>query len=151
GEAAMRLGEQAGHMGAVVGASIVLAWMDELLGTVEQGLAQARASVSKAEVAFAGWRPWAQSALGRLLLLHNDLAEADQEAQEAAAAVPPEAFLTFVPVMLADGEVALALKENERALERADQAIEFLQQARFRYLLSDALYLRGRALWQSGQ
>jgi tetratricopeptide (TPR) repeat protein len=85
------------------------------------------------------------------LLLRNDLAEADKQAKAAAAAVPPEDFLTFVPVMLADGEVALALKENDRALARAEQAILFLRRARFRYLLSDALYLRGRALWQSGR
>lgn len=148
---AIRWGEPAGHMGALVGVWILRVWLDLIVGAVEQGISRGEETLEKTREVFSGWRAWALAIFARLYVAQGNLERADVLAREAVDATSPGDFIMYVPVMLADGEVGLARGEVERALERVKQALAYFEQSHIRYLRADVLYLQARTLAQAGQ
>jgi hypothetical protein len=98
-------------------------------------------------------RVWPQSVIARLHLLNGDLIAAEAALKVGYAELRPEGLRWFSSVFLPLGEAGLALsrKEYADALVVCDNLIEFLQETRARPFLSDALYLRGKALMGMGR
>ena len=146
---AMRLGEQTGLLFAIIIPATDLAWVHASLGAVEQGLALARraqALESKVQLPFLRAYPFV--ALARLHLAQGDLAAAEAALHHLKSKLPKEGMLWFIPnfMPLAEGELALARHDGERALALMNEQIDSLSRTRTRFFASDALHLKARAL-----
>lgn len=148
---AIRWGEPAGHMGALVGSWILRVWLDLIRGAIEPGIVRGKETLAKTTELFSGWRAWALAILARLYLAQGSLELAEPLTREAVESTASGNFITYVPALLADGEVSLAQGASDRALERVHQALAYFEQSHTRYLHADVLYLQARTLAQMGQ
>jgi len=149
-EEAIRLGDQVVHPAPTVATRCDLGWVYGLLGDFGRafGLVD-RARQIAGETPFLRAMPLAVRA--RLYLMNGDLAAADSALQEGYRELKPEGLQWFAPMLLplAEAELALARRDYARALARIDDLLDELRGSRMRYLLADALYIKGLALLES--
>ncbi len=143
--------EKAGHLGQIVGGLVYQALACGALGAVQRGLEIGLQAIATAEGKFPLWRAWALSTLARVSLVGGDLERAEASSREAIQSAPEEDALSYPNILVADGEVGLALGDYQRALARADRAIEYYRKSHVRYLFPDAILLRGQSLWALGR
>jgi tetratricopeptide (TPR) repeat protein len=90
--------------------------------------------------------------LAQIHLLHGNLAEAETALNQAKAD-PNRAALPihFLPVILAEGELAVRQSDYARAVAIMDELLATLDQCGMQTYRSDALYIQGQALLAQGQ
>jgi class 3 adenylate cyclase/tetratricopeptide (TPR) repeat protein len=151
---AMRLGEQTGLLFAIIIPATDLAWVHASLGAVEPGLALARrAQALEPKVQLPFLRAYPHIALARLHLAQGDLAAAGAAIHDLKDKFPKEGLPWFIPTFmpLAEGELALARRDGERALALMNEQIDSLSRTETRFFASDALHLKARALLALGR
>jgi class 3 adenylate cyclase/tetratricopeptide (TPR) repeat protein len=152
-ELTIRLAGQSGHPLADIIGQSDLAWLHGWLGDVERGLDLARTAIAKAEALYPLWRPQPVGVLARLLLRAGDASSAASAIAEGYAGLQPGSIQLFseVWVRLADGELALARGEFERAIEVMDALLAYLRKARILPYIPEALHLKAQALSALGR
>jgi len=146
-EEAVRLGEQVGHPAPIIATRADLAWTYGTLGAFERAFELARlAQARTGDIYFLHALPIV--VLARLHLLTGDLETAATTLQAAHRELRPEGLQWFAPILvpLADAELALARRDYAHALDVMDSLLADLREGQSRYLLADALYLKGKAL-----
>jgi tetratricopeptide (TPR) repeat protein len=144
-EAAIQLGEPVGHSFALL-IRADLGWLYGSLGMVERGLETAhQAHRQAAAQPLPAARLGPIAVLARLLVLNHDLTAAQAFVREGYAIYDPASLLLFshYVLALADGELALAQQDYERALSVTDKLLADLAYAQTRPFVPEALYLKG--------
>lgn len=150
---AFPLAEQADFGGAIIFIPVLLAWVYGYLGDFETGITLLD-SVSK--------QSEDQSGLfrGYVNLIHSQLYLLRDEPEKAASVLDQvgkgffdhEIDVYFGPLIVAlRGEVALANKDYENALDLAETSIAWMRGINGRLFVPDLLYLKGRALLGLGR
>jgi tetratricopeptide (TPR) repeat protein len=152
-EAAVRLGEPIGHSFALF-MQADLGWLYGMLGRIEWGLETAQQVYQRAlkdPLPIARLGPLA--ALARLQVLKGDLVAAHNLVQEGYVSYDPAIQLLFShrALALADGELALAQKDYERALAVMNKLLAELGRSQTRPFVPDALYIASQALLALGR
>jgi tetratricopeptide (TPR) repeat protein len=152
-EECIRLGEQAGFVVPQVISRSFLGLAYAFLGDFDRAFQLVRLALAKAEELVPMTQLSAKTMLAEIHFLKGDLAEAEAILQEGRGRFtwdelgdpgPMFAFLT-------EGELALARRDGPRALALADDFITMLLKLGVRLFMTDALYLKGRALLGQGQ
>jgi predicted ATPase len=152
----IRLGQQVGLVFPVVSARVDLGWVYGILGAIEAGLElvqSARTQLEQEKDLLHGVRAWPFINLARLHLLNNDLAAAELALEEAYNELNMESLASFGPfvVVLAEGELALAMQDYPQVVALIDELVVRIHQAEVYTFLPEALYLKGKALLAQGQ
>ena len=149
----IRIAGQAGLVMALVGTRADLAWLYGTLGAQETGMAMARAALTTAEQRLPVFRPWAVASLARLQVMRGDLEAARASVLDAYSGLELEDFSTPGAALapLSDAELAIASHDYARAASLMGDLSARLRKIGMRSYLSDAEYLKGRALWLLGQ
>jgi tetratricopeptide (TPR) repeat protein len=146
-KACIRLGDDAGFILAQIVTRAELGWVYGTLGAVDRGLELARAARAMAEQRVPHFRTWILACLARLHVLAGQLGEAETVVGEGYAAFTEDfAQHAWIELPLAEAELALAKGEPARAIGVLDGLLGRFRQFRIRTFLSEALYLKGRAL-----
>lgn len=122
------------------------------LGQIECGLTLVRAALTMAREQMPLYQPFVLGTLAQLELL-NDNVNAAKEAIDLSLNDPNrEAWPAyFISVRVADGQLALKLGEDERALAVTDDLLADLRRYGMRSEIPGALYFRGQALLGLGR
>ena len=143
----IRLGDDAGFILAQIVTRAELGWVYGTLGAVDRGLELARAARAMAEKRVPTFRTWTLACLARLYVMAGQLDEAETAVREGYAAFTEDfAQHAWIELPLAEAELALAKGEPARAISAIDGLMPRFRQFRIRTFLSEALYLKGRAL-----
>ena len=155
---AMRLADSLSEAGGLVHQQTfgyqMLAWAYGSAGAVQTGRPYyIRARDTDTGGAPAPLRAWSHALLAMFEVLANDLLSAESHIGEAEAGLDLADFTFPTPafVMLARGQLALALGDWDRTIVESDEMIEVLTKAGARTFLPDALYFKGRALLAQGR
>jgi tetratricopeptide (TPR) repeat protein len=150
-EDAIRMGVRSGYPIAITGTRAQLGYALGVLGQIDRGMEICRQGITASDGPFAILRCWPLAALARLQLLAGQISDAEQTVRTARAE------LTFVGtlcapvwVVLADGELALARHEFDRAAAVASELQSYLRDFQTRAGLADAYLLAGRAALGQG-
>jgi tetratricopeptide (TPR) repeat protein len=148
----IRLGEWAGFVAPQAVTRADLAMVYGRLGAIERGLDTARLALTMAETQFPWARAYVLGVLAQLHLLHGDLAQAEAALDQGKQDPFREAstFLS-VPILLADGELALRQGDYERALAVIDSLLTAVRQWGARSYRPGVLYLQSQAWLALGQ
>jgi tetratricopeptide (TPR) repeat protein len=141
----VRLAEQANFSYPLVMIRADLGLLYGQLGALERGFELVKLGIQAAEGAVQIDQAWAVAILARLHVLNGDLAAA-AAAVEASRARLQLANPTPFSAPLAEGEVALAQGDYERAIAALDRVLADFQKLGIRPFTSDALYFKGKAL-----
>jgi tetratricopeptide (TPR) repeat protein len=151
-EQAIAAGEMSANPAPQIATRADLGYLYGTLGQVDRGIQLARLAQQRAEALYPLFRPWATAALARLYLLAGELASAEAAVAESYRDLKPEgSFHAPIWVALADGELALAKRDFDRAISVMDDLLSYLERTHIRPFRTDALYLKGRALLAKGQ
>lgn len=153
-EASIRVGEPAGFLPALVSVPAQLGWVYGSLGAVARGLELVHAAeVKTKELGSTPWEPALQIVAARLHLLNADLPAAEAALKDVPVDLSLESVAqdaSLAPVLITQGEVALARGEYELVLAITDELIE-VRTSGVRSYVPDVLYLRGQALLAQGR
>lgn len=150
-EECIHLGDESGFMMAQVATRADLGWLYGTLGAIDRGIEFVQAARSRAEQRLPSFRPWALACLARLSAMNGDIAGAKTSIAEGYAILTEDlAQHAYIEMPLADAEVALAEKDYVRAAKLMDDLFARLRQIGSRPFRSDALYLKGKALFHQG-
>ncbi len=146
---AISLAEQVGHLLVRIGTRADLGWVYGVLGDVEQGLVLVEPACARAKE-YQLLRPWATALLARLHIRKGDVDKAEQEMQNCHRFLQGKQGILLEPmyVFLADIELALVKHEYEHAATVSDRFIDYLQQRHIRAFMTEALYLKGRSMYE---
>jgi tetratricopeptide (TPR) repeat protein len=122
------------------------------MGALNLGLETARLALSVAETQIPMARTHCLGVIARLHVLESNLSEAAATVHTAQQ-VPVQYIWPgyFVPVPLADGELALKQGDFERAMKVTDELFAQLVESGIRLHLPYVLYMQGQALLGLGQ
>ncbi|MGH2521736.1 MAG: hypothetical protein ACRDH2_04450, partial [Anaerolineales bacterium] len=157
-EEALRLGERVEHPAPEMLLRALLGWTYGSLGALDHALALARPAHEEVQRSPMGavLRPGVAGMYARLLLLKGEVAEADAalrdtlrdfDLQQAAIS----RLLSWEQTVFARVELALAQGKAAHAVSLASEFLNALRQSDTRAFLTEALYLRGKALLALGQ
>lgn len=147
----IRLGDESGFVMAQVATRADLGWLYGTLGVVDRGIQLVQEARSRAEQRLPSFRPWALACLARLNVMNGDIARAKTNIAEGYANLTEDlAQHTYIEMPLADAEVALAEKDYVRAVKLMNDLFVRLCQIGSRPFRSDALYVKGKALFDQG-
>jgi tetratricopeptide (TPR) repeat protein len=151
-EEAISAGERSANPAPQIATRADLGYLYGTLGDLARGFELARLAQARADVLYPVFRPWATAVLARLYLLVGDVGSAGVAVTECYRDLKPEgSFHTPVWVALADGELALAQGEYDRAAVVMERLLTYLEQIHTRPFRADALNLKGQALLAMGQ
>lgn len=143
----IRLGDESGFILAQIATRADLGWVFGTLGAVEPGLELAREGLARAERRAPTFRTWALACLARLYVMAGRLGDAEAAVREGYAALMDDfAQHALIELPIADAELAMAKGEYAHAIQVLDGLMSRLRPFKIRSFLSDALYLKGRAL-----
>jgi len=152
-EAAIQLGEPIGHSFALL-LRADLGWVYASLGALERGLETAQqAYIRSAAEPLPAARVGPIAVLVRLHVLTGNYAAAQAMLQEGRAIYDPASLLLFGHYLLAlaEGELALAQQDYERARVATERLLAELARMQTRPFVVDALDIRGQALLAQGR
>jgi tetratricopeptide (TPR) repeat protein len=145
----IRMADEAGFVLAQIAIRADLGWLLGSLGAILSGRELARMAYLRAEKHVRIFRAWALADLARLNVLNGDLTAAAQSVREGYAALPADwAQHAPVEMALAEAELALAKQDYGRAIAVMDELLMQMREIKLRTFLSDALFLKGTALFR---
>lgn len=150
-EECARLGEEAGFLIAVLSQQCLMALTWALMGDPARGLELLSPALDRSK-SLGLTVATLQAVLGLILILNGDLDGAQAAVQECyrSIAQAPDPT-TAVVSRLADGWLALAKHEYERAFQVANELLTLLRDWDARFFLTDALLLKCRAEMELGR
>ncbi len=155
-EEAIALAESVGNVSVLIGTRADLGWAYGLLGAVDKGLELVRLAQMAAEEKFLMMHQWPLAIRVTLNLLQGDLAAAGAGQTALGSHRDLKRQLGYMPflwtrVALAVGEYAFATQDYPGAVATMDDLIVDLRAAGLRFLLPDALALKGKSLMADGR
>ena len=149
----LRLSAEGGLAGPQVSVKTSLALLYSYLGQPERGLALAQEAVSVVEAYVGGQRAEAFSVLAFLYTRLGDVAQAEHYLEQTRAAMITGDAWSFAPLIAAaaEGELALALGDPERALAVTQQTVLGFEHAVFKFFLAQAMVPWAQALRALGR
>jgi tetratricopeptide (TPR) repeat protein len=151
-EDALRLSELAGFVAGQVVTQATLAVIYAGLGAAERGIELVDQALGVVATAAQFHRASILAAKAQIYLLHGNLAEAETALGQAKTDPNrTDIPIYFLPVILADSELALRQKDYARTVAITDDLLATLDKYGMRTYLSDGLYLQGQALLALGQ
>ena len=149
---AVRLSDVAGFVAGQVATRAALAMIYAELGAAKRGIDLVDQALDIAAAAAQFHRAATLAAKAQIHLLDGNLAEAEMAINQAKTD-PNRADLpiNFLPVILADGELALRQNDLFRTVAVMDDLMITLRRYGMELYLPDSLYLQGQALLAVGQ
>jgi len=150
---AIDAGERVGFLAPLVTTRATLGVLFAYLGDRAAGMEAARLTVEVATDRLPSARPWPLMCLAEIHLLAGDPDRAEAAVDDCDPDLLPELARTqaSLRVPLLRGAICLARGEHHRAIEVADTVLARLDQMGVRYLMEDALLLKGRAMSGAGR
>lgn len=151
-EACVRLGDQAGFVGASVGTRSALAMKHAELGALDKGIEICQIALERANARLRAWRGWPLAVLSHLARLQGDFPEAEAYLTEATGPGSHQSFL-FIGVMVtfARAEAALVRGQSAVAVSLANEFLTKAGEHGVKAHVADMLEIRGRALGMQGE
>jgi hypothetical protein len=145
---AIDAGERVGFLAPSVTTRATLGVLYAYVGDRANGLDAARGTLDVATDRLPSARPWPLMCLAEIHLLAGVPDQAEAALEDCDVELLPELARTqaSLRVPLLRGGIALARIEHDRAIEVADMVLARLERTGVRYLMEDALLLKGRAL-----
>jgi tetratricopeptide (TPR) repeat protein len=150
---AIDAGERVGFLAPSVTTRATLGVLYAYVGDRAKGLDAARGTLDVATDRLPSARPWPLMCLAEIHLLAGVPDQAEAALEDCDVELLPELARTqaSLRVPLLRGGIALARIEHDRAIEVADTVLARLERTGVRYLMEDALRLKGRALAGTGK
>ncbi|GIV96295.1 MAG: hypothetical protein KatS3mg057_0952 [Herpetosiphonaceae bacterium] len=151
-EESVELAEQAGFIIPLIETRSILGLVYGMLGEIRRGIGLAQQALARAEEQLQPLRYSPLAILARLSIQAGLLEEAEATISKCRALEWQNGFLLMpVWVMLAEGELALARQQYQRAINIADELLNLLNKRTCLPLMPDALMLKAQALFADGQ
>src|SRR5207244_4493777 len=126
---AVELADRSGQPIVAIGTRADLGWVVGSRGDIGRGLALTARATDVASERFPILRPWPLAVSARLHLLAGNLTAAETAVTMARRELRwDSSLLTPIKVLLAEGELALALTDPARALATMTELIDYLDQ-----------------------
>jgi len=150
-EACVRLGDQAGFVGASVGMRSALAMKYAELGALDKGIQICQIALDRANAKLRAWRGWPLAVMSHQARLRGDFQEAEAYLTEATTSASHLGFLFIgVVVSSAGAEAALVRGRPAAALSIAEEFLVRATKQGAKAYVPDMLEVRGRALGVQG-
>jgi tetratricopeptide (TPR) repeat protein len=151
-EECLRLGKTEDLPNPQIFAGAELAFDYAYLGATDLGLKTARLALNVADEKVPSYRPYLLAALAENHLVNSDFDQAETAIQQARSDPHWQAFpVLCIALILADGRLALARADYDRALQLADELLDQLRRYGIRSYLPEVLDLSGQALSKLGR
>lgn len=151
-EESLHLGETQELPNPQIFAGAELAFSYAYLGVTDLGVNTARTALVVADEKVPLYRPYVQAALAQNHLVNGNLNEAEATVHQAKSDAHWQAFpVLCIALTLADGRLALARADYERALQIGDRLLDQLRDFGMGSYLPEALSLSGQALSNLGR
>jgi tetratricopeptide (TPR) repeat protein len=147
---AIRLGKDGAFKGGSGIAAIYLTFMYLDLGAVEQAV-EAATFAQEAVQVLPIFLSGALDALAYALSRQGKLEAAVEYLEQARERSAKIAVFTFLPLILAEGEVGLAQENYDGVIEHMDNFLRHMESRGLRSFRADALYYKGRARLARGE
>ena len=151
-EESLRLGETHDLPNPQIFAGAELAFSYAYLGVTDLGVNSARSALAVADEKVPVFCPYLLAALAQNHLVNGDLSQAEEVVYKARSHPHWQALpVLCIALTLADGRVALARADYDRALQLADGLLDQIRRLGARSYRPEALELSGQALFKLGR